>query len=48
MPPSEMTYEMAKKSSERVRKDIPKLMETLEDDFRQTLGIIEVTGKNVP
>lgn len=41
MPPSEMTYEMAKKASERVRKDIPKLMETLEDDFRKTLGIIE-------
>lgn len=48
MPPSEMTYEMAKKSSERVRNDIPKLMETLEDDFRQTLGIIEFTKKNVP
>lgn len=48
MPPSEMTYEMAKKASERVRKDIPKLMETLEDDFRQTLGIIEEKKKNVP
>jgi hypothetical protein len=48
MPPSEMTYEMAKKSSERVRKVIPKLMETLEDDFRKTLGIIEEKNKNVP
>lgn len=41
LPPSEMTYDMAKKSSDRVRDEIPKLMEKLEDDFRLTLGVIE-------
>lgn len=41
MPPSEMTFEMAKKASDRVRKDIPKLMVKLENDFRETLGVIE-------
>lgn len=39
--PSEMTYEMAKKASERVRTEIPKIMEKLEDEFRLTLGVIE-------
>lgn len=41
LPPSEMTYEMAKKAGDRVRDEIPKLMEKLEDDFRKTLGVIE-------
>jgi len=48
MPPSEMTYDMAKKASERVRHDIPNLMEKLENDFRATLGVIEKNMKNVP
>lgn len=47
MPPSEMTYDMAKKTSERVRKDIPNLMEKLEDEFRLSLGVIEEEIKNV-
>lgn len=46
LPPIEMTYEMAKKSGDRVRDEIPKLMEKLEDDFRQTLGVIEINDKN--
>lgn len=45
LPPSEMTYEMAKKSVDRVREEIPKLMEKLENDFRQTLGVIEKIEK---
>lgn len=45
LPPSEMTYEMAKKAGDRVRDEIPKLMEKLEDDFRQTLGVIEKIEK---
>lgn len=48
MPPSEMTYDMAKKASERVRTDIPKLLEKLEEDFRKTLGVINEGIKNVP
>jgi uncharacterized membrane-anchored protein YhcB (DUF1043 family) len=48
LPASEMTYEMAKKASDRVRDDIPKLMEKLENDFRETLGILEMKIKNVP
>lgn len=41
MPPSEMTYEMAKKAGDRVRKEIADLMNKLENDFRQTLGVLE-------
>lgn len=37
----EMTYDMAKKASDRIRKEIPTLMEKLENDFRLTLGVIE-------
>jgi hypothetical protein len=48
LPPSEMTYDMAKKGSERVRTDIPKLLEKLEEDFRKTLGVINEGMKKVP
>lgn len=45
LPPSEMTYDMAKKANEKVREDIPKLLTTLENDFRECLGVIEKFNK---
>lgn len=48
LPPSEMTHRMAKEASERVREDIPKIMERLEDDFRISLGVIEKQLENAP
>jgi len=41
VPPSEMTYKMAKGANEKVRKEIPKLLNTLEDEFRKSIGVIE-------
>ncbi len=38
---SEMTFEMAKNASDKVKNTIPKLMEKVETDFRETLGVIE-------
>jgi len=40
LPPSEMTYELAKKANEKVIKEIPILMNKLEKDFRESLGVI--------
>lgn len=45
LPPSEMTYEMAKKANEKVREDIPKLLTKLENDFRECLGVIDKFNK---
>lgn len=45
LPPSDMTYDMAKKANEKVREDIPKLLNTLENDFRECLGVIENFNK---
>jgi len=41
IPPSKMTYEMAKGANEKVREEIPKLLKTLEDEFRRSIGVIE-------
>lgn len=41
LPPSEMTYEMAKKANDKVKDEIPKLMENLEFEFRKSIGVIE-------
>jgi hypothetical protein len=45
LPPSEMTYEMAKNANEKVREDIPKLLTKLENDFRECLGVIDKFNK---
>ncbi|WP_417372143.1 hypothetical protein [Gelidibacter japonicus] len=45
LPPSEMTYEMAKKANDKVKDEIPKLMEKLEYEFRKSIGVIEENGK---
>lgn len=45
LPPSEMTYNMAKKANEKVREDIPRLLTKLEDDFRVSLGVIDKFNK---
>lgn len=42
LPPSEMTYEMAKNANDKVKDEIPKLMEKLEYEFRKSIGVIEV------
>lgn len=41
LPPSEMTYEMAKKANDKVKDEIPKLMGKLEYEFRKSIGVIE-------
>lgn len=41
VPPSEMTHEMTKKSSEYVRTVFPDLLHTLEVEFRTSIGVIE-------
>ena len=40
MPTSKMTYELAKRASDNVRKEIPKLLKLLENEFRKSIGII--------
>jgi len=45
LPPSELTYNMAKNANEKVRDEIPKLLKTLENDFRECLGVIDKINK---
>ena len=45
LPHSDMTYEMAKKANAKVKDEIPKLMEKLENEFRKSIGVIEENGK---
>lgn len=41
LPPSEMTYDIAKKANDKVKNEIPELMEKLEHEFRKSIGVIE-------
>ncbi|WP_435263814.1 hypothetical protein [Tenacibaculum sp. nBUS_03] len=41
LPPSEMTYGMAKKANDKVKDEVPKLMNKLEYEFRKSIGVIE-------
>ena len=45
-PQGEMNYRMAIQASDRVKEDLPKLMEKIEDDFRNTIGVIEKERRN--
>jgi hypothetical protein len=40
LPPSEMTYDLAKKANEKVKDEVPKLMKNLEIEFRKSIGVI--------
>lgn len=41
LPHSEMTHEKAIRANEKVKDEIPKLMENLENEFRKSIGVIE-------
>ena len=41
LPPTEMTYEMAKNANTKVKDEIPKLMNKLENEFRKSIGVIK-------